>query len=228
MARYLFHGVSMQNKRPSNMDSLLLKSGRLGPEDALLAVVCDGVGSLRDGAMSSGLAVSMLDEWFMRMVDAEWAGLRLRDAILAINAHIVGLARANAIDTATTLSALLLVEDDYYIAHIGDSRIYCLGAEGLSVLTDDDTTESGALSAYIGKDEDIFMQYCEGSACGKTFLLCSDGLYKRMDMVLLAQSMHLRNRRSLKEAVQLLPEYVIGQGEQDNITLAILKTKKKG
>ena len=219
---YLFDGVSLQNGRQSNMDSLLLKSRLIAGKNAMLAVVCDGVGSLAEGAFASGTAVVMLGKWFDQLQAAERIGLIMRDTILGINSYIMMEANNNNYNTASTLSAILLVENDFYIVHIGDSRVYCYSGNGLSALTSDDVSQSGKLTGYIGKRDDIFLQYLEGAAAGKVFLVCSDGLYKLMDEGFMASKMEMRTKRSMKEAVKVLPQYVIERGELDNITFAIV------
>ena len=221
--RYAFDGISLQNKRPSNMDSLLLTQRLIQDTPALLAVVCDGVGSLADGAVAAGTVARMLSDWFGRVDTAERLGLRLRDAILDINAHILAESKAQNYATASTLSALLLVDSGFTIAHIGDSRVYCLENDALSVLTNDDISETGKLTACIGRSEEIFLHYSEGRADGKTFLLCSDGLYKRMDSAFMAAKLREQKKKAFKECLGVLPQYVIERGEHDNITLALVK-----
>lgn len=221
--KYLFNGVSLQNGRQTNMDSLLLKSRDVDGKSALLAVVCDGVGSLADGAFASGTAAAMLREWFDKLETTGRIGLIMRDTVLNINSYIAAEAEKNGLNTASTLSALLLVESDYYIVHIGDSRVYSFSGGGLVTHTSDDVSESGKLTGYIGKEDEIFLQYSEGAAAGKTFLLCSDGLYKRMDESFMASMMKTWDKRTMKETMKALTDHVIKCGEQDNITLAIVK-----
>ena len=221
--KYLFDGLSLQNKRQSNMDALLLKSRVIEGKNTVLAVVCDGVGGLADGGFASGTAVACLREWFDKQETTVRIGLVLRDAILDINSHIVSEAGKINADTASTLSAILLVENDFYIIHIGDSRVYSFGDGKLSVHTSDDVTESGRLTGYIGRNSQILLQYSEGAASGRVFLVCSDGFYKRMDEDIMAAKMQNWDKRSMKETMKSLPEYVIKRGEQDNITLAIVK-----
>ena len=47
-----------------NQDSLSLQHVRLGNGSAVLAVVCDGIGSLARGEEASGIAVRCLTQWF--------------------------------------------------------------------------------------------------------------------------------------------------------------------
>ena len=207
------------------MDSLLLKSRAIEGKSAVLAVVCDGVGSLVDGGFASAMAVQMLSDWFDKVGTAQRIGLMVRDMVLDINRQIVYEAEKNNKDTASTLSALLMVDNDYYVVHVGDSRVYCLADNVLTALTGDDLSPTGKLTAYIGKRDDIFPQYSEGSAEGKVFLVCSDGLHNRMDLDFLASRIKNLNKRSMKEALEDLTQYVITRGEQDNITIALVAKK---
>lgn len=225
---YLFNGVSLQNGRQSNMDSLLLKSKSMGKRRALLAVVCDGVGSMADGAFTSGIAIQMLSEWFSKKASIHCAGLKMRDVVLEINAYVVSEARQKKLRTASTLSALLLIERNYYITHVGDSRIYSYKNGALSILTPDDVSQAGKLTACIGQKENIFLHYTEGAVADQTFLICSDGLYKRMDAAFMAAKLKAWNRRLIDDPIKTLPQYVIERGEQDNISLALVKIENRG
>ena len=220
---YIFDGVSLQNSRPTNMDSLLLKSGRIDDKIALLAVVCDGVGSLEEGAYASSIAVRMLNDWFNELSSIDCIGLKMRNTILDINFQIVSDTKKKNINTASTLSAVLLVESTYYIVHIGDSRVYSFQDNILSILTNDDVSSTGKLTAYIGKTENITLQYYEGVVECDFFLLCTDGLYKRMNVDFMIERIRKSGKRTLKKTIEALTQYVIKSGEKDNISLALVK-----
>ena len=225
MDKYLYAGICLQNGRPSNMDSLLLKPRRVDKVDALLAVVCDGVGSLADGGFASGMAVRMLSDWFDNLHDFTNVGANLMSFLLEANLYLVEQAAQGKFDTASTLTVLLLVKNSYYLVHLGDSRIYGHKNGHLSVITKDDTSPEGKLTGYIGRKRDIYPQYHEGDASGMTFLVCSDGFYKRMDADFLLSSMETlgESKKDLSNAANILAQHVIDQGEKDNITLALLR-----
>ena len=63
MGKYVFQGVSIQNQRSQNMDRLLIKEKKVIGGNIYLAAVCDGVGSLEDGAFAASIAIHMLDGW---------------------------------------------------------------------------------------------------------------------------------------------------------------------
>ena len=217
----IYDGFSIKNRRSLNMDSLLLKESEIEGKAVYLMVVCDGVGSLVDGAFASSMSVKLLSDWLDEMTDTRCIGLNLQKRILEINQIILEQARRYSIQTATTLSALLIVEDRYYIAHMGDSRIYGYSDGTLKQLTYDHVLD-GKLTSCIGRTEapDIF--YNEGSAKGTRFLLCSDGLYKKMDVMYLQHELEHVRKKTIKKTIERLLQYVIERGESDNISITIM------
>ena len=217
-----YDGMSIRNKRECNMDSLLLKSRLVQERELCIAAVCDGVGGLADGAYAASSTVKMLSNWFENLENTDSLGPRLREYIESVNFAVLTQARARQLQTACTLSCLLLWDGQYTVAHVGDSRIYTMEGNGLRQLTEDHVRE-GRLTAAVGHREQTDI-YCAGGEYvpGQRFLLCSDGLYKRMDMDLLARSLRELHRRGLQKTLRQLTQYVVDQGERDNISAALL------
>jgi len=205
------------------MDSLLLTSRIISGTPSILAVVCDGVGSMNDGAYASMEAVRLLSGWFSEITDIQRAGLRLRDEVFLINAKIVADTNEKGVITATTLSVLMMADRQYYIVHAGDSRIYCVDSAGLQPLTVDTVTETGKLTAFIGRRENPELYYAEGVADNDVFLLCTDGLYKRVDDRTIFMNIDTGSRKALCKSLKALSDLAIRQGESDNISIAIVK-----
>ena len=220
---YLFDGISLLNGRDTNMDCLLLTSRQINGTSSLLAVVCDGVGSMAYGAYASSESVRMLHEWYSGLADTQRAGLRIRDEVLSINSRIIDAAINREFQTATTLSALLLIGRQYYIVHAGDSRVYAVGCDRLLPMTIDHLTKSGDLSVAIGRRDNPELYYAEGVADSDIFLLCSDGLHNRVAEDLIYRSINVRNKKALRKTLNELSSIAITQGERDNITIAIVK-----
>lgn len=218
----VYDGISLTNGRAVNMDSLLLKSRTVAGTEVCLAAVCDGVGSLADGALSAQWAVQMLYNWLENLEDAEELGARLRDYVQTMNLAIRTKAQKQQAETACTLSCLLLWRQWYCLAHVGDSRIYLWEQGALRQLTQDQARR-GRLTQAMGHREHVTVFFQQGEQRGKQrFLLCSDGLYKRMEPETLGACMARLNRRSLQKALRQLTEHVISQGERDNISAALL------
>ena len=218
----VYDGISLTNGRAVNMDSLLLKSRTVAGTEVCLAAVCDGVGSLADGALSAQWAVQMLYNWLENLEDAEELGARLRDYVQTMNLAIRTKAQKQQAETACTLSCLLLWRQWYCLAHVGDSRIYLWEQGALRQLTQDQARR-GRLTQAMGHREHVTVFFQPGEQRGEQrFLLCSDGLYKRMEPETLGACMARLNRRSLQKALRQLTEHVISQGERDNISAALL------
>lgn len=218
----VYDGISLTNGRAVNMDSLLLKSRTVAGTEVCLAAVCDGVGSLADGALSAQWAVQMLYNWLENLEDAEELGARLRGYVQTMNLAIRTKAQKQQAETACTLSCLLLWRQWYCLAHVGDSRIYLWEQGALRQLTQDQARR-GRLTQAMGHREHVTVFFQQGEQRGEQrFLLCSDGLYKRMEPETLGACMARLNRRSLQKALRQLTEHVISQGERDNISAALL------
>lgn len=221
MRASFYSGASIQNRRTTNMDSLLIKERAVLSRNVLLAAVCDGVGGLEDGAFASAYAARALNKWIDEITDAKRLGLRMRDKILEIDREIISQAKAEGLQTASTLSALLLVQSKFYIVHTGDSRIYNWTRQGLKQLTIDQS-QGGKLTACLGHPGYQSLTYNEGLCSGQNFLLCSDGLYKRMNMDYLYEKLMECNQKNIQNTIKQLIQFVVERGETDNISVALI------
>jgi len=186
-----------------------------------MLAVCDGVGGLADGAFASSTAVQMLSEWFDGVDDSWRLGLRARDAVLDIHRRIADDAREKGLCTGTTLSVLLLSRGRYYIVHTGDSRVYLLRDGVLEHLTEDQTL-GGRLTACLGRGKTANLYYNEGFFMRGPFLICSDGLYKRVPPDRLRAELEQAGRKNIRKTIERLLRYALERGESDNISLAVV------
>jgi len=207
------------------MDSLLLKKRIVSGKEVCLAAVCDGVGSLEDGAVASSIAIQMLIEWMNQIGTDERIGLALIDIVQKINQRVVHESIENGIQTASTLSALLLTGEKYYTAHVGDSRIYCYVSGGLRQLTEDQVL-NGKLAGYLGRTENFSVSYREYDWLGEKFLLCSDGLYKKLDTKCMEKYCSQVNKGNISRILEKLVQSAIKNGESDNISAAFVLHEK--
>lgn len=221
MSMYACYGLSLQNQRTVNMDSLLIKQRKICGQQVCLAVVCDGVGSMADGAVAASDAVHCLSTWMDQLTALTRVGLALRDVVQQTNESIVQKARIQGLKTASTLSALLLVEGRYYIVHLGDSRIYSYAAGAMTQLTYDQV-QDGKLTSCIGWMLRPEIYYNEGICTGNGFLLCSDGLIKRTDPAQLQMELTQVKKKTLKKTAERMAQYAVQCGEMDNISLVLI------
>jgi len=200
--------------RPINQDSILFKLLKGKKGNIAIGVILDGVGGLERGELASGLLKTEFENWL--------EGLEKRRDISAIEADI---------SFGTTLSLIILAEKYFFTLNIGDSRVYLLRDELLSI-TDDDIVvkkKNGyykkLLSNYMGRsDELIFSENCGQIRQGDVFLFCSDGFYhmlKSSDLLRLRDE--LIKPDDIEEELKQLVNTMIIRGEKDNISAGIIK-----
>ena len=207
-----------------------------------LLIVADGMGGHALGELASQTAVKAFAEaLFVSLAkqpnDKEKA---LKDAINHANNAVYRLAGEEGKGRpGTTLTALILGNDSFYIAHIGDSRIYLLRDGQLRQLTTDHTwvasevargrmkpheAQNSPFRNYLTRalgskptvEGDIF---AGGLKDGDVFLLCSDGLtgHVRDDEI----AKLLNDTESLQESCERLVVMANERGGHDNITVLL-------
>ncbi len=187
--------------RANNQDSYLIQR----TFDAVLAVVCDGIGGARAGDVASSVSCRMMEDLFLKkekFSDIDDGKLWLKSAITEVNQHIVSLSR-NVEDyqgMGTTMVAALFTPFGVICANVGDSRIYGIN-DRLILLSDDHTlvnelVKLGKISAEdahrhpnrnmltnaIGIGIQIDIDVFTRDESFDYLLLCSDGLHGYVDM----------------------------------------------
>jgi serine/threonine protein phosphatase PrpC len=179
--------------RSSNEDSCIANG------NSRLFLVADGMGGHAAGEVASRIAADTVDEIVAHAAGGEEKpeDVLLRAAQTANDRIFEQQSRSpEYAGMGSTLTALAFREDQYYIAHIGDSRAYRLRDGVLDQLTRDHSLvwnlyESGVLgkedlsshpqkhliTRSIGPHPEVEVDLEQGQACeGDVYLLCSDGL----------------------------------------------------
>ncbi|MFB4274709.1 MULTISPECIES: PP2C family protein-serine/threonine phosphatase [unclassified Nonomuraea] len=137
---------------------------------------------------------------------------------------ITSLAAAELGAPACTYVAGVAGPEGVWSCWVGDSRAYWLPDEGTGMaLTEDDTGEHEALSAWLGADagapEPRVRSY-RPSAPGR-LLLCTDGLWRHLPDPGSLRA-HAAPAGDLLKAARALVEHAIAAGGQDNITALLI------
>lgn len=238
--------------RKINQDSTCLRVTPVkGYGDIVLAVICDGVGGLQMGELASYAAVKEFSSWYdnklpsmAKTLSWEIIGIEWSQLIDEINFKLYRYGVDNDAKLGTTLSALLIADNRYIAAQVGDSRVYAI-TDSVSRITEDHSfisrelrlgrmTEAeirsdrrrNALTRCIGTQKSIKADIYTGSVNEKTtFLVCSDGLWKKLpdDQLLKFLS---NDRKSIDKDIELIGyemiEYVKDNDEKDNISAIII------
>ncbi len=220
-------------------------------ETALLAargsvyLVCDGMGGHNAGQIASELAAKQfLHAYYHRGGDAQDAA---RQAVLQAHHYIAEMASKipSRHGMGTTLTALILKQDEGILAHVGDSRCYRLRDEQFEQLSRDQTlvaqlVERGILTpeqARFHPQRNVIRQAVGVHTpdeplepdietfplqAGDVYLLCSDGL---TDMVDDADIEAILKSESLTRAAWKLIDRALANGGRDNVTVMLVQVQ---
>ncbi|HTW40998.1 MAG TPA: Stp1/IreP family PP2C-type Ser/Thr phosphatase [Solirubrobacteraceae bacterium] len=222
-------------QRRANEDSLLAR--------APLFVVADGMGGAQAGEVASRIAV---ESFQTGLADGSHPELELSSLAQAANARIHALSHANAEQAGmgTTLTAVYVGEQEVAIAHVGDSRAYCLRDGELLRLTDDHSLvdelmrqgrltpeeavehpQRSVITRALGPEDAVEVDTRSFRArANDVYLLCSDGLTTMLSEPEI-QAL-LRAHAKLREAGEALIAAANNAGGRDNITVILLRLEE--
>ncbi len=207
----------------------------------LVFVVCDGMGGHEAGQIASELSCKTFLHEYLNHPSFE-PSVALESAVRAANRLVLDIARSipSRRGMGTTLSALALLQDFAWIAHVGDTRIYRVRDAALELLTVDHTWVEEALrTGLIGPDEvnthphrhvlqraigtedsllvDVFQTDLRQ---GDLFLLCSDGLMNHVPDERIEEV--LTESAPSEACWRLVGDALVGGGS-DNTTVIVVR-----
>ena len=130
--------------KDTNQDSVLIKHAIVDGEEVLLAVIWDGMGGLSKGELASATVIRAFAKWFdeelpyeLEGVDVQVIGAKWSLLLKELNVQILEYSKENGIEgVGTTFSGILFIGDQYVIGHVGDTRVYHIGASLIQLTTD--------------------------------------------------------------------------------------------
>lgn len=217
------------------------------PEDeALLAsrgqvfVVCDGMGGHAAGQIASELACKTFIDVYLNHPATEPTAA-MRAAAAAANRFVLDVARAvpSRRGMGTTLSALILLQDQAFTVQVGDSRVYRLRQGVMEQLTWDHTwleeavragtpreiAEAGrnkhVLTRAVGTEENLQADvFTHDVQANDTYLICSDGLLNHVPDEGIQQALEMF---SPADAAWKLVGQALMMGGSDNCTVIVVR-----
>lgn len=216
-------------------------------DDAVLAtrgqvfLVCDGMGGHAAGQIASELTAKTFIDVFLHH-PAEDPAVAMESAVMAANRFVLDNARAfpQRRGMGTTLSGLILLQDQAWVVHVGDSRIYRLRENDLMMLTHDHTfveesvrmgamTQDEAenhpykhvLTRAIGVDESFRPDVDTFDLKqGDLYMLCSDGLVNHLNDEQIGE---ILRSSTPSEAAWRLVGAALQDGGTDNTTVLVVR-----
>jgi len=225
-------GTDTGLQRRANEDSLLVRSP--------LFVVADGMGGAQAGEVASRMAVETFSAGLRDGADPEAS---LTEQVGEANARINRFSheRPEHAGMGTTITAVYVGEREVSVAHVGDSRAYCLRDDELLRLTDDHSLvdelirqgrltpeeaeehpQRSVITRALGPEASVEVDVSSiRGRPGDVYLLCSDGLTTMLAEPQLREL--LLANPSLRDAGESLIAAANAAGGKDNVTVVLLR-----
>ncbi len=243
--KYLLACYTDIGKRSAvNQDSSLVIRAKYHGQETVLAVVCDGMGGLKQGEVASAKVVHSFEQWFRETFPRLAKEVEFEDELydswegLLGNTHreIREYGQSHGIRIGSTVTVMLLWQKNYYVAHVGDCRIYEI-KDQIKQMTRDQVqanlTSKGEhiLLQGIGASETIRPVYYSGEVKeDAVYLLCTDGFRHKVSVQELMQAFapeHLRDEETMMKQGEKITKMVMERGEKDNISVLLLRSVKE-
>lgn len=239
-----------------NQDSLTVKIAQTPVGQVCMAVVCDGLGGLSLGEVASGNVVLAFDYWFKNQFlqsVGEWTQKEIMDSwqeiITGMNQKIMEYASSHGVEMGTTLTAALFQKDKFYVAHVGDSRLYEITDYCRQLTKDQTVTERELEQGMITKEQalndrrkNVLLQcigvtqnlvpdfYCGNVNNAAAYLLCSDGfrhVISSEEIYRLCSPSQNLSQGVMETNLSSLVECNKQRGERDNISAILIQAGSK-
>lgn len=237
----IFSKTDKGRVRSDNQDAYF--AGRIS-DNAVFAVVCDGMGGANAGNVASENAVRHISEYIIRSyrdsMDISELEKTVRNAVTSANIELYDMsASEQSLSGMGTTAIIALIKDgESVIANVGDSRIYLVN-ENIKQLTRDHSVvqsliESGKITPEYAKyhpRKNVITRAigAEGIVTadssvirlnrGDSLLLCTDGLSNYLDD---NEILSVFKNTDISAVPEALVEKANLNGGGDNITVVTL------
>ena len=237
--------------KKTNQDSLCIFHANSAQGEVIMAIVCDGMGGYVKGEVASATVIRAFENWFrtelqyelvspdFKVIAAKWE-LLLKE----LNFKIMEYGKQYQVSLGTTFTGVLIIDTQYLVVHVGDSRLYHI-AENLIQLTEDHTVvaqkirrgeitpeqaemdvQRNVLTQCIGASTEILPQVLFGNVRSGVYMLCSDGFRHQIsgrEIQMAFQKDAMPTQRQMHEQAQRMINIVKQRQERDNISVILIR-----
>jgi len=189
--------------------------------------LADGIGGAKGGREAAEITVRGFLEGYFEKPESYGIRRAASEVLQSLNDWIVSTARRDASlqGMGCTFTGIVLRGRTLHILHVGDSRLYRLQDQRLSLLTSDHVLahpdQRHILYRAVGIEEALRLDYTtQPAALHDRYLLCSDGLHGCLPDNRIADILH--ERADPEATARGLVEAALAAGSQDNVTALVL------
>lgn len=209
-------------------------------------IVADGMGGHQKGDIASSVAARAAANYLLKDIylptlvnTSQSTSPPINEVLASAVERANALVREAAPEGGTTLTVAVVMGNNAYIAHVGDTRAYWFNQNRLKQITEDHslaqrlkdigqaTPEQVAqvehvLYRAIGQSNNIEVDtYIQFLPPGSTMLICSDGLWKGVNGDEVIREV-LSTAATPQEACEKFVEIANNNGGEDNITAILV------
>lgn len=240
--------------KETNQDSLTSMVINTPQGRMAFCVLCDGMGGLEMGEVASASVITAFRDWALNALP-QLCTQPLEDAVIRSQWEAVVERQNKVIQTygarqgiklGTTVVAMLLTQNRYYILNVGDSRAYEL-TDGLRQLTEDQTlvarevaqglltpeqaendSRRSVLLQCVGASDAVYPDLFFGDvAHDAVYMLCSDGFRHEITAEEIYEALQpgvLFDEYTMQQHSLSLIELNKQRRERDNISVSLVRT----
>ena len=230
--------------RKANEDSYGYALSKDIQKNGDLFIVCDGMGGHVGGQIASQLATSCIIDFFKKEFHNN-PSIAINNAILFANEQILIRAEyePELKGMGTTCTVVLIRDNEVYLGHVGDSRIYLMSDNQIHRLTKDHSYVQTLVDKGEISDEEMELhprkneltqalgatKNVEPTISPKPFqfknndtlLMCSDGLCGLVNDKEIFEK--VKENKVLSNAYNALKASVYNAGAHDNVTIGFIR-----
>lgn len=227
--------------RSNNQDAVQFIKNSYGQ---YCGIVCDGLGGHNGGEKASWMAVEGYINWFQQTDFADFADAEinqwLRQKTLQVQEEMITYVETapHFLDMGTTVSLILIINQNAYLLNIGDSRIYEFYQGKLQQLTVDhnvlnminnkvpdaniEKTMWKALTSALGPKKKLQIDtFLIKNIKNSTFLLTSDGVHDYLEEYEIVDVMQTDTK--LVQKCKNLVSLALDNVSTDNLTILMIE-----
>jgi len=232
-------------------------------DESCLFIVADGMGGHQAGEIASKTAVDNFSSYFINNLnknnfrysenDANDENKEINESIQKIlidsaayankKIYNLGLKNKHLAGMGTTLTSVFIFNNNAYVLHVGDSRLYLFRENNLNLLTEDHTLvfqlykkgiisyedtfshpQRNYLTSVLGENEISNLECFKVQLYkGDIMLLCSDGLNSMIKDNAIKDIMNKFKDKTAQNIAEKFILHANKNGGKDNITAIIIK-----
>ena len=236
-----FSITDIGKKRNVNQDYVYSSDGAVGSLPNLF-IAADGMGGHKAGDFASRCCVETIVEQIKKSSLKTPVGI-MEEALNQANEYLYNQAKANVEyeGMGTTLVAASIMNNNMYVANVGDSRLYIIRSQIEQITQDHSLVEEmvrngelekkearfhpnkNIITRAVGTNKFVVADYFEVPVqAGNRILLCSDGLTNMVEDDEIADIIK-QYPDNIEEAGRLLIERANDYGGKDNIAIILIQ-----